>query len=445
MGASQSELAEFVDPGPPVTKDRIVRAIRSWEDTSDVCVDVVEEMAGNARGEGFMSSLSFLRIEARVAGTVKKYDWIIKSTPREANRALMSTKIRLDEREVAFFSDLVPMLEKFLADKDQLHLLPPLCQIPFASWSDDDRILVMQNLKTQGWRDAIDKKQGLDVSHLRLAFKWLASYHAITANFLEEFSGGEEAIRKQLDIFFWRSQDFPEIVKAFDDLREQTNTNLRCILGKIDEKYPGKDRVSRYNSFAEKHQDLNTMAWKLRDDGVFGLRTICHGDTWFNNMMFKYEDTRAHEVMFIDFQLVGYLSPVMDLTYLLSASTTGQVRREHLDHLLTLYHTTFTLTLDRLGSNIQYSYDTFREDYNNSLMWGFSFAVQSLPSICAEKEEEVVDVETWMASMAEEDEEEKKRKLDELMNMEREKLCGNSMLLERIKDLFDDIVEAGSI
>ena len=29
----------------------------------------------------------------------------------------------------------------------------------------------MSNLKGQGWRDAINKKKGLDVYHLRLAFK----------------------------------------------------------------------------------------------------------------------------------------------------------------------------------------------------------------------------------------------------------------------------------
>ena len=33
------------------------------------------------------------------------------------------------------------------------------------------QVLVMANLKSQGWRDAINKKKGLDVHHLRLAFK----------------------------------------------------------------------------------------------------------------------------------------------------------------------------------------------------------------------------------------------------------------------------------
>ena len=36
----------------------------------------------------------------------------------------------------------------------------------------------MQDLHAEGWRDAINKKKGLDVHHLRKAFKvtWLTKY-----------------------------------------------------------------------------------------------------------------------------------------------------------------------------------------------------------------------------------------------------------------------------
>ena len=37
------------------------------------------------------------------------------------------------------------------------------------------QVLIMQDLHAEGWRDAINKKKGLDVHHLRKAFKviWL--------------------------------------------------------------------------------------------------------------------------------------------------------------------------------------------------------------------------------------------------------------------------------
>ena len=94
-----------------------------------------------------------------------------------------------------------------------------------------------------------------------------------------------------------------------------------------------------------------------------------------------------------------------------------QVRREHLEHLLTLYHTTLVSTLDILQSNISYTYEQFRcllanrhlsstfshilfrEDYKNSLMWGFNFAVGALPNVLAEKEEDVADMEEFFSTI----------------------------------------------
>ena len=69
----------------------------------------------------------------------------------------MSNKIRMDEREVFFFSSLVPQLERvwkeliqihfntfspvqFLTDKGLQKLLPSICDIPYCSWTDQDKV-----------------------------------------------------------------------------------------------------------------------------------------------------------------------------------------------------------------------------------------------------------------------------------------------------------------
>ena len=52
----------------------------------DVEVEDIVEKEGNAKGEGFMSSLAFITVKAKVKGEDKTYEWVVKSTPREANR-----------------------------------------------------------------------------------------------------------------------------------------------------------------------------------------------------------------------------------------------------------------------------------------------------------------------------------------------------------------------
>ena len=46
MGASQSDLDSFPDPGPAVTEDRIIRAIKSHEKTDNVSNVIIEDAAG---------------------------------------------------------------------------------------------------------------------------------------------------------------------------------------------------------------------------------------------------------------------------------------------------------------------------------------------------------------------------------------------------------------
>jgi len=439
MGASQSDLGEFEDPGPPVTKERILRAVKSWERTEDVEVEEILEKEGNAKGEGFMSSLAFITVKATVRGEAKSYEWVVKSTPREANRANLAMNMASDEREVAFYSTLMPMLKKFLEGKGLESLLPTTSAIPYSSWTQDDKVLIMPDLHSEGWRDAINKKKGLDIHHIRKAFKWLGRYHAITAAFLEQFQGGEEEAKQQLPLFFYRFSDWSWLDKALEQFAEPSTANLRQILGQIDERRPGGERVARLNDLI-KDIGLMDLVMKARDDKEFHLKTIGHCDPWFNNMMFKYgEDLTPQSVMFIDFQLVTKVCPAIDVAYFLAPSTTGEVRREHLEHLLTLYHTTLVDTLDILQSNISYTYEQFREDYKNSLLWGFNFAVGALPNVLAEKEEDVADMEEFFSSTID------KEAFEELMKKEQEKVTKSDVILERLGDLWDEMVEAGAI
>ena len=44
----------------------------------------------------------------------------------------------------------------------------------------------MDDLRVSGWRDAINKMAGLDISHVRAAVRWLAALHAATFAYLEQ-------------------------------------------------------------------------------------------------------------------------------------------------------------------------------------------------------------------------------------------------------------------
>jgi len=446
MGASQSELANFVDPGPPVTDERIKRALKSYEGATEVVLRKMEDSSADVKGENFMGTLAFLEIEATVDGVDKHYDWIVKSTPREPNRAAWSSKLRADEREVAFFKEVLPNIKKFLKSLDRESLLPNLCEIPYASWSEEDKILMMQNLKKIGWQDAINKKKGLDIEHARLAFNWLATFHAINYCFVHQYSGGSRMAKKELEIFFMRWKKIIEDMGPnMDVMRDMGNDQMKGLFKTLETE--GTNYVETFDKFLENNLDIGTSAMELKERPDFHVETILHGDPWFNNMLFKYnEEHMVEDVVFIDFQMMCFGSPTDDLTYFLSSSVTGDLMKKYKDHLLTLYHTKFCSLVELLGSKVEWSYEEFLEDYKKSALWGLQFALQTLPQILTENKEKIMDMEEAMAVFnTDENVNEKKELMDDMYATNKDTISKTEGLVERLRYFVDECIEMGAL
>lgn len=314
-----------------------MRIVRIVEGTNDVVINSIVDKKGSEKGDNFMSDLCDVHIVATIQGTKKDYHWMIKSTPRERNRFLLSRIFTFaDEREVKFFRDFLPRMTKFPKEKGKGHLVPGFCEVPFPSWSDEDKVLVMQNLQSVGFRDAINKKAGLNLEHTEMGLKWLAEFHALTYAYLDQCVGDLEALRRSdLSVFEIKFFDIPNVdlmMGGFSGLIEKT---LLITLDQIEKTIGGNNYVERFKSFAKQHEYFFKPAYKLRDSydtNLFKIKTINHGDPWFNNMMFKYgvgdESGSPKEVRFIDMQLTTYVPLVMDLCYFICSSTTGDLTKK---------------------------------------------------------------------------------------------------------------------
>merc|ERR1711892_1534686 len=394
MGATQSELSEYEDEGPAVTKGRIAKAIKEHEKTDNVLLEQIEEKSGNVKGAGFMGALVQLKVTATVDGKLKHYSWMVKSTPREPNRHLIARKFKMDEREVTFFKVLLPKLKTFVDSKNCSDIFPNFCPVPFASWTPEDKVLIMENLSDTGWRDAIDKKKGLNIEDMLLKFRTIA------------------------------------------------NNSLKDLFGTIEKLDPEKKYVKRLESVLDKHQDMNNAALSVREKQQYKLQTICHSDPWFNNMMFQYgPNNTVEQAMFIDFQIASYHSPTLDLAYFMTSSTTGEFRRQHLSHVLTYYHTIFMLTVQRLGSSVDYSFEDLESDYKKSYLWGLNFSVGALPSVLAESEEDVMDMETIMGAVNNRDKDASNEAITKEMDRSRALFNKNKALMDRLHDTLNECID----
>ena len=85
MGANQSVIENFQDPGPGVTELRVLEAVKKHEGTDDVRIESIAEHPNDV-GQGFMSTLVRIKVSATVKGESRTFSWVVKSMPRNITR-----------------------------------------------------------------------------------------------------------------------------------------------------------------------------------------------------------------------------------------------------------------------------------------------------------------------------------------------------------------------
>lgn len=111
------------------------------------------------------------------------------------------------------------------------------------------------------------------------------------------------------------------------------------------------------------------------------LSTLCHGDFTLSNNLFKMENDGRYQAMLIDFALIRYSTPVVDLSTYLCICCSNEVRKDKFSEIIQAYHDALKEYL--LEANIwdieKYSYDALLDDYKRGGLFGFIIASYYLP------------------------------------------------------------------
>ena len=317
----------------------------------------------------------------------------------------------------------------------------------------------MQNLNTVGYRDAINKKDGLDFNHCKLAIRWLASFHALTYAYIDQYDGGLDGLKQNdaLEIFFWKWNDIPNfenIMEQFKKFGGWTDEDLMNRMKQID-CLDGDDSktyyATKFQNLIDRIGSIETISQKLVNDPNFGnfrIRTFNHGDPWFNNVLFKYtEDGESSlipmEVKFIDLQIVNYLPSALDLAYFIFSSTTSETRKD-LPLLLKTYHEEFIANVNEYGVKLNYTYEELFEDFRAASIYGLDFALGPLKTILDEKED-VFDMDDFAKQLGTRDmnDDTVKENTQKEIKNRRASTKKNSVYLKRIKGIVDDFISMG--
>uniref|UniRef100_A0A1B6M6F7 CHK kinase-like domain-containing protein n=1 Tax=Graphocephala atropunctata TaxID=36148 RepID=A0A1B6M6F7_9HEMI len=123
-----------------------------------------------------------------------------------------------------------------------------------------------------------------------------------------------------------------------------------------------------------------------------GLVVLNHGDTWTNNIMFKYDDSGdVVDVKLVDFQVCNLGSFALDIILFWWTSANEEVRIHHRAELFEVYRQTLNRTLSELNCKKFLSKEEFDLEMKSKAPYAIS-VVHSLLVVAMADPHELEDI-----------------------------------------------------
>ena len=277
---------------PNLTKESILDMLKKHEGTEKVEGLDFKLTPGSDKGDNYSGIIIACDMTAKVNGSNKEYNWIFKLPPSDGNagRVSMLRHMHVEQKENWMYTRIIPAFQKLIDEKGASF---KISYAPLAfnniELDDDKKVtnstLAMQNLTRIGYSDAINKKKGLNIHYAKLALSEIAKVHALGYVYLKSFGSIEKGLEKEehLTRDYFIGAPVTEAKEMFSKFEDQMIESFFDVLESAQE--PGQDFTG---ALMASHKKKNLMV--QRDEfcrpNPKEFNTFCHGDCWFNNMMF---------------------------------------------------------------------------------------------------------------------------------------------------------------
>ncbi|KAK4885537.1 hypothetical protein RN001_001808 [Aquatica leii] len=312
-------------------------------------------------GENYTSDLIKVSITYTTSKGNKLIAIIAKCCPDDELLINYAKSMKLFEQEIGFYDEIVPVLnsldyvKKISANK--IFVSPKKC------------IVMLEDLTNLGFK-MYPREIGLDLEHSLLVMKQMAYLHASS---IVAYQKNPSVFNKyNLGIYWNNSFTVGWITTGFKALIEACN------------------KYSYLNKYEPK---LRTLQSHVLETGFAitkatgTLDVLNHGDAWTNNFMFSYDDSnKVRDMIFVDFQVILFSSPALDLNYFWATSPNVNVLSQHLDTILDCYYNTFIGVLRKLQVLIDIpSLNDFKEEFKSKALYGLIALVTVSPLVTSSR------------------------------------------------------------
>lgn len=255
---------------PWLTNEYLEKILQEYENNQTIKVFGFDAGPATAKGNHYASVM--FRVNIQYKQNDKKFtkSLIIKTIHQEESSAKLLEEFGTHFKEMTIYGRIIPEFESLLqsvGDTDKL------CPYTYAI-DHKNQALVFQDLKATGY-DLVNRKIGVDWSHLKLYLRKIAKFHACSKVLVQNTGETFPEFQKGL-----MNKDVPAFNPFF-------KLNIEALAREV-------EQWKSYEKYAKKLYKLVDLIIQqgtelfLRDEKQFNV--LIHGDSWVNNMLFKYDD-----------------------------------------------------------------------------------------------------------------------------------------------------------
>ncbi|XP_068230084.1 uncharacterized protein [Palaemon carinicauda] len=418
-----SSGTQNLTPQSLITEDHVTKALNS-DKGSDAVLESWKVVDFTKPGDNYASIVTSVEVKYQMNEQECEVTYVIKLNSLRNLGGLSALTPMNFAKEGGFYGEVVPALNEILVSAGQHPLRFPKCFL--ASLEDGKEQLYFEDLRAMDFK-MYDRRKGLSKDHTTLVMAELARLHSASYLLMTKLSEGETVGSK----YEFLCKDFFEMAPNAKEMflpmfEHQVNTGVMML-----EKVGGYETVIRWlNSLKPEAETLFTTYMKS-----VKFNSICHGDCWNNNILFRYDD-EGHpiDVMLLDLQMCREASIASDLNYFLYSSVSGDVRVPNIDQIMSVYHKSYKQVLEAAGLPMYFDEKELMEEFRAKNKIGALSSIGFVPIILLEPEEapELADsdwetlVQEWRAIAL-------------------DKLKTNPLCQPRFLSVFDELMETGLI
>ncbi|OAD60891.1 hypothetical protein WN48_07065 [Eufriesea mexicana] len=255
-----------------------------------------------------------------------------------------------------------------------------------------DSVIVLENMVSLRGYSLSQLKYDISLDYTLAAVREMARFHANSYAMKEH-----------------RREDFFAFVDNIQEARFYPETNVKMIFDESATRSveylckQGYDEGLCDKLQARFENTYNNLILKYVEPEE-PLAILCHGDFTINNTLFKKKNGEL-TAMLIDFALIRYGSPILDLSTFLSLHCANDLDKDMLQNVLEVYHKTLIENLEENGvDSDKFTYEALYEEYKRKGLFGFFIAsfflsVQMDRTELRAKDASTMDMDEWARTM----------------------------------------------